>query len=291
MDKIKTAAYCRVSTDKEEQEGSYEVQESYFRDLIESDPTMELVGIYGDKGKSGLKKSGRPGLQRLLADCSAGKIQLILTKSISRFARNMAECSGMVKELRKLGVNIIFQEQNIDTQNTAGDLILNIFAAIAEEESHSISQHTMKAHEQYAIEGRPFGRIAYGYKNGGDNSWVINEEEAPLVRKAFEMAAEGMNYTEIRKALGEMDGCTWTQKRLKYLLTHVAYKGDYYSHATVCLVTGEQVKNKGYRDRIYIEEHHDPIVSHELFDKVQEMVKSGELNTFKRRVDEARRMA
>ena len=274
MDKIKTAAYCRVSTDKEEQEGSYEVQESYFRDLIESNPAMELVGIYGDKGKSGLKKSGRPGLQRLLADCRAGKVQLILTKSISRFARNMAECSGMVKELRKLGVNIIFQEQNIDTQNTAGDLILNIFAAIAEEESHSISQHTMKAHEQYAIEGRPFGRIAYGYKNGGDNSWVINEEEAPLVRKAFEMADAGKSYAEIRRTLNEMSNITWRQSRLKYLLTNVVYKGDYYSHKTICIVPGQQVENKGYRDRIYIEEHHEAIVSPELFDRVQERIAS-----------------
>ena len=291
MNKIKTAAYCRVSTDKEEQEGSYEVQESYFRDLIESDPAMELVGIYGDKGKSGLKKAGRPGLQALLDDCRAGKVQLILTKSISRFARNMAECAEMIRELRKLGVNIMFQEQNIDTQDTAGDLILNIFAALAEEESHSISQHSLKAHEQYALEGRPFGRIAFGYKNGGDNRWIINEDEAPLVRKAFEMAAEGKNYTEIRKTLGEMNGCTWTQKRLKYLLTHVAYKGDYYSHATVCLVPGQQVRNDGHRDRIYIEEHHKPIVSHELFNKVQELVKSGELNTCKRRIDEDRRSA
>ena len=93
MKKIKTAAYCRVSTDKEVQEGSYELQVAYFTDLINANPTMELVGIYGDKGKSGLKISGRHGLQKLMDDCRAGKINLILTKSISRFARNMAECA------------------------------------------------------------------------------------------------------------------------------------------------------------------------------------------------------
>ena len=239
---------------------------------------MELVGIYGDKGKSGLKISGRPGLQKLMDDCRAGKIKLILTKSISRFARNMADCAAMIKELRKLGVNILFEEQGLNSMDASGDLVLNIFAAIAEEESHSISQHALMAHEQYVLEGRPFGRISFGYKNGGNNQWVINEEEAPLVRKAFEMMDEGKHYAEIRKALNEMGSVTWSQNRLKYLLTNVVYKGDYYSHKTVCLIPGKQVMNKGYKDRIYIEEHHEAIVSPELFDRVQERITSGAMS-------------
>lgn len=272
MEKIKTAAYCRVSTDKEAQEGSYELQEQYFTELITSNPAMELVGIYGDKGRSGLKRAGRPGLQRLLEDCRAGKVQLILTKSISRFARNMAECAEMIRELRSLGVNILFEEQDIDSQDTAGDLVLNIFAAIAEEESHSISQHALMAHEQYVLEGRPYGRISYGYKNGGNHKWIINEDEAPLVRKAFEMADAGRSYAEIRRALDEMSDIIWSQSRLRYLLTNVVYKGDYYSHKTICIVPGRQVRNNGYRDRIYIEEHHEAIVSPELFERVQERI-------------------
>ena len=145
MDKLKTAAYCRVSTDMESQEGSYELQVAYFTDLIDANPTMELVGIYGDKGKSGLNISGRPGLQKLMDDCRAGKISLILTKSISRFARNVAECLEMIRELRSLGVNIIFEEQNLNTQDEKSTLVLNILAAIAEEESRSISKHTALA--------------------------------------------------------------------------------------------------------------------------------------------------
>ena len=274
MDKIKTAAYCRVSTDKEAQEGSYELQAQYFTELITSNPAMELVGIYGDKGRSGLKRAGRPGLQRLLEDCRAGKVQLILTKSISRFARNTAECAEMIRELRSLGVNILFEEQDIDSQDTAGDLVLNIFAAIAEEESHSISQHALMAHEQYVLEGRPYGRISYGYKNGGNHKWIINEDEAPLVRKAFEMADAGRSYAEIRRALDEMSDIIWSQSRLRYLLTNVVYKGDYYSHKTICIVPGRQVRNNGYRDRIYIEEHHEAIVSPELFERVQERIAS-----------------
>lgn len=282
MDKIKTAAYCRVSTDKETQDGSYELQESYFTELISADPHMELVGIYGDKGRSGLYADKRPGLQKLMDDCRAGKINLILTKSISRFARNMAECAEMIRELRSLGVNIIFEEQNLNSQDTKCDLVLNIFAAIAEEESHSISQHSLQAHEQHTMEGRPFGKISFGYKNGGDNQWIINEEEAPLVRKAFQLAAEGKNYTVIRNALKDMDGQAWRQSRVRRLLTNVVYKGDYHSHATVCLVPGKQVRNNGVRDRFYITDHHEPIVSPEMFDWVQMVIKREILYSHKR---------
>lgn len=282
---IKTAAYCRVSTDLEAQEGSYEIQVQYFTDMINNNPEMELVGIYGDKGKSGLHTTGRPGLQKLMDDCRAGKIQLILTKSISRFARNMADCADMIRELRSLGVNILFEEQNLNSQDEKSALVLNIFSAIAQEESHSISQHSIMAHEQHVLEGRPFGRIAFGYKNGGDNKWIINEDEAPRVRKAFEMAGEGKTYTEIRQALDGMEigDYRWTQLRVKRMLMNVVYKGDYYSHATVSLVPGKQVRNDGFRDRYYLSGHHEPIVPPELFDRVQEKVESGALITYKKR--------
>ena len=288
MDKIKTAAYCRVSTDLETQNGSYELQVAYFTDMIKSNPNMELVGIYGDKGKSGLSKAGRPGLQKLMDDCRAGKINLILTKSISRFARNMAECAEMIRELQKLGVGILFEKENLNSQDEKSALVLNIFAAIAEEESHSISQHTLQAHEQHVLEGRPFGQISFGYKNGGDNKWVINEDEAPMVRKAFQMATEGYCYRDILRVLDGMepDGRKWSQSRLKYLLTNVSYKGDYYSHKTVCLVPGQQVRNNGLRDRYYLTGHHEPIVSPQLFDWVQEIIKRDILNSTKRRSKE-----
>ena len=282
MDKIKTAAYCRVSTDKEAQDCSYELQVSYFTELINANPAMEFVGIYGDKGRSGLSTEKRPGLQKLMDDCRAGKINLILTKSISRFARNMADCAAMIRELKELGVNIIFEKENINSQDEKCALVLNIFAAIAEEESHSISQHALLAHEQHTLEGRPFGQISFGYRNGGENKWIINEEEAPLVRKAFQMAAKGKNYSEIRRTLNEMSDITWSQTRLRYLLTNVAYKGDYHSHKTVCVVPGKQVKNTGHRDRFYIAEHHEPLVSPELFDWVQEVMNRGILGSRKR---------
>ncbi len=283
--RIRTAAYCRVSTAKEAQEGSYEMQERYFMNLIKSNPGMELVGIYGDKGKSGLRTAGRPGLQRLLEDCRADRIDLILTKSISRFARSMSDCAAMIRELRAIGVHVLFEKENVNSGNANCDLILNIFSAIAQEESHSISQHSVRSHEQYTLEGRPFGRVSFGYRNAGDNRWEVNEEEAPKVRLAFHMASQGKSYGEILRALDETEketGYAWKQKRLKHMLTNPVYKGDYYSHGTVCLVPGKPIPNRGYRDRFYIKGHHEPIVSPERFDRVQEIIARGILISYKR---------
>ena len=275
MEKILTAAYCRVSTTKEEQDGSYELQEQYFTEMIQADPTMELVGIYGDKGKSGLSVKKRPGLQKLMEDCRSGKIKLILTKSVSRLSRNMAECAEMIRELRAIGVNVYFEKENLNSKDQKCDLVMSILSAIAEEESHSLSLHSRLAHEQYAQEGRPYGRISFGYFNAGDNRWEINWKEAPKVITAFEMAAKGKRFPEILNELNAMEkgNYEWKQRRLKYLLTNPVYKGDYYSHGTVCLTPGKQVINRGYRDRYYIEGHHEPLVSPELFDKVQEMIR------------------
>ena len=288
MGKIRAAAYCRVSTAREEQEGSYEMQAACYRDLIQSSDDMELVGIYGDRGRSGLHKDGRPGLQKLMEDCRAGKIQRIYTKSISRFARNMAECAEMIRELRKLKVNIIFEKENLYLDNIQSSLVLNILSAIAQEESHSISQHSIKAHEQYALQGRPYGRISFGYRSAGNHCWVICEEEARKVRCAFRMAEEGKCYQEIIQELNRMeeDGYTWNQQRLKRMLMNVVYKGDYFTNASVCIVPGKQVRNKGFRDRIYITGHHEPIVSPELFDDVQEIIGRGILVTRSRRTGE-----
>lgn len=281
--KLRVAAYVRVSTKLEEQEGSYDIQVSYFTDKINANPGMTLVGIYGDLGKSGLKTKGRDGLARLMADCEAGKIDLILTKSISRFARNMADCAEMIRKLRELGVGIIFEKENINSKDAKCDLILNIFAALAQEESNSISQNSIRAHEQHAKEGRPISKGSYGYVRKGKQRWTVLEEEAERVRLAFQMASDGKNYSEIRRALDLLEerddtGVKWKNNRIQYLLKNVVYTGDYYSHKNVSLVPGKMVKNDGYRNRYYIEEHHDPIVSKGLFEWVQTVMERGLLN-------------
>ncbi len=288
MDKIRTAAYCRVSTKKEEQDGSYEMQERYFTDLISSNPDMELAGIYGDRGKSGLYLKKRPGLQKLLEDSQNGGIDLILTKSISRFARNMAECAEMVRELRSAGVNIQFERENLNSRDTKCDLLLNIFSAIAQEESNSISRHSVSSHEQYAREGRPYGRTAFGYRNAGSNVWKTDENEAKTVKKAFLLAVKGNTYAEILSVLNseEKNGNTWTTTRLKSVLTNPVYLGDYISHKKVCLVPGKAVVNNGYRDRYYIKGHHEAIVSPGLHNAVQEIINRNLLNSHRRRSDD-----
>ena len=281
---LRVAAYCRVSTEKEAQEGSYEGQMAYYRSFITGDPRMRLVGLYGDKGKSGLSAKKRSGLQRLMEDCRAGKIDLILTKSISRFARNMSDCAELMRELRGLGVQVLFEKEGLHSMCDNAALMLHILSAIAQEESHSISQHTARAHEQYALEGRPFGRVGYGYRNAGDNRWEINEGEALKVRRAFDLAGAGNSYQEILKALNTMEeGPVWQQKRLKRMLTNPVYKGDYVTNQTVSLVPGKQVVNKNYRDRIYIREHHEPIVSAEEFEAVQRLISLGALRSNKKR--------
>lgn len=280
--KQRVAAYCRVSTRLEEQDGSYDIQMDYFREKIEQNPEMILTGLYGDRGKSGLKVKGRDGLQRLMRDCEAGKIDLILTKSVSRFARSMADCVELIGRLRSLKVTVYFEKENLRSTDMQCDLLLNILAAMAQEESHSISQNTIRSHEQYASEGRPFGRTSYGYTCSGGTDWHVHPEEAIRVRLAFAMAAEGRNYQTILHALGAMEteentGVLWRQKRLKNLLRNTMYLGDYHSHQTVCITPGRQVVNEGYRDRFYIEEHHEPLVSKALFDRVQVMIDNGVL--------------
>lgn len=292
---LRTAAYCRVSTDLEIQEGSYEVQTDYYLEKISNDPKLELVGIYGDKGKSGLKAASRPGFQQMIADCEAGKIDLILTKSISRFARSMADCVDLIQKLRAMNVVISFEREGLRTDNRKADLFMNIFAALAQEESHSISQNMVRSYDQYAAEGRPYGRASYGYRYDENNEWSIEPNEAKRVQTAFNMAAEGYTYNEIRAALDKIEdeegtGVVWLQKRLRYMLRNITYVGDYYSHRTVCITPGHQVMNRGYRDRYYIEEHHEPIVTRALFDRVQQMLDAGILISYMPRNEAQERM-
>ena len=204
-EKTRVAAYCRVSTLLEEQDGSYETQVEYFRQKIEGNPSMELVGIYGDKGKSGLKVIGRKGLQQLIEDCEAGKVDVILTKSVSRLTRSMADFVDMIRGLRARNVTVVFERENLRTDDFRCELILNIFAALAQEESNSISMNAKRSHKEHAMEGNPMGKATYGYISSGPNRWKVNPQEAERVRMAFDMAAHGVNYQMIFKCF-EFDG-------------------------------------------------------------------------------------
>jgi DNA invertase Pin-like site-specific DNA recombinase len=283
--KIRTCAYCRVSTASDTQDGSFEVQCEYYERLISSDPEMEFVGVYGDHGKSGRKMYNRTELNRMIKDCEDGKIDLILTKSISRFARNMADCVETVRHLKELGVRVLFEKENLDTDTMTGELILGILATIAQEESISLSQNQAWSRMKHLERGETWSPPRYGYTSDGKNhGWVIVPNQAEVVRMAFYMAATCHTYAEIRDEMNRMEReerseKVWTKPTVALLLRSENYVGDFLSNKECTIIDSngkeKRVKNKGFVDQILIEGHHPAIVSHELFDIVQELIKHG----------------
>lgn len=282
----RVAVYCRVSTEMEMQEGSFEMQTSYYREKIAAIPDMMLADVYGDKGKTGRSIAARPAFRRMLADCEAGKIDMIVTKSISRFARNMSECVEVLRWLKTLGIPVLFEKEGINSMEAQGELVLSIFAAIAQEESHSISLNTLWSNERHNASGKPRFKVSYGYaRKRGDWRWRIDEAQARRVRLAFRMAFEGRCYKDIRKTLNDMEraegtGLDWTQRRLGYLLTNENYTGSCLTNKYVSTTGQRQVRfNRGERAQYYIEGHHEALVSRELFEAVQEKVRTGGLHS------------
>ena len=277
--KRRAAAYCRVSTLTEEQELSFDAQVSYYTEMIGRDPSLTLVGIYADQGFSGLDMSRRKEFQRMLADCEAGLIDVIFVKSVSRFSRNAADGLAVLKRLNALGIQVLFEKEGLDSSNPATEMILNIYATMAQNESCSLSENTRWALSHNAQMGNPTRNACYGYrivKKEGDSFryWVIHEQEAEVVRRVFSLAWQGYSKGEICARTGMQN------QRIYYILGNEAYKGDLLTNKTVRLdyASKKVIRNTGQRDQIYIEEHHDPIVDPVIFDEVQRYCKNGRLN-------------
>ena len=286
----RAAAYCRVSTGMECQEGSYEIQKNYYTNLLANSSDAELVRVYADEG-SGRTTQGRPEFQQMIRDCEAGKIDIIYTKSISRFSRNMLDCVTVVRRLKEMGISVIFERECINTMDRRSELFFHILAIIAEEESRSIGTNLKMGISGLHDKGIPTGRVTYGYRRvNNTGTWRIEESEARRVRYAFNQAAKGICYKDIRAGLDRMEmeentGVSWSKnrKRLTALLRHMAYKGDY---MTDCYYTtyGKNGKrysklNKGECIRIHLEDHHEPIVSREQFERVQTLMQMGLLDS------------
>ena len=286
----RAAAYCRVSTGMECQEGSYEIQKNYYANLLANSSDAELVRVYADEG-SGRTTQGRPEFQQMIRDCEAGKIDIIYTKSISRFSRNMLDCVTVVRRLKEMGISVIFERECINTMDRRSELFFHILAIIAEEESRSIGKNLKMGISGLHDKGIPTGRVTYGYRRvNNTGTWRIEESEARRVRYAFNQAAKGICYKDIRAGLDRMEmeentGVSWSKnrKRLTALLRHMAYKGDY---MTDCYYTtyGKNGKrysklNKGECIRIHLEDHHEPIVSREQFERVQTLIQMGLLDS------------
>lgn len=276
--KTRVAAYCRVSTLSRAQDSSYETQREYYIKQIGNNPEYELIEVYGDCGASGRSMNRRPGFKRMIQDCEAGKIDMILTKSISRFARNLPDCIYVIRRLQELRIPVVFEKEAIDTSDVKSELMLNVLAMIAEEESISISQNMRWSYERCNEVGRPFSKVAYGYrKDKKTNKWYIYEEEAKRVRYAFAQANAGHCYKDILAGLQQMDKEAgikreWTHQRMIYMLKHEAYIGDLLTNKSFKLNVNKQIRNKGERDQYYIEEHHEPIISREVYERVLKLI-------------------
>ena len=277
----RVAAYCRVSTLAEEQELSYDSQRAYYEQRIAGDETMELAGIYGDQGFYGLHADNRPAFQRLIRDALAGKIDLILVKSISRFSRSTLDCQRYLTLLKEHKVRVFFEREGMNSDDPQCELLLKLLSAAAQEESNSISQTIKWSLEKNSASGCPTRACCYGYVKAertpkGRHVWLVDEEPAKRIRLMFALADAGRSPREIAEALRAYEkthGQTarWTAVNVRRRLRNEAYKGDILTGKTVKpdLLSGRYVRNTGQSPQYYIRDHHEPIVSREVFDRVQ----------------------
>ena len=278
--KLKVAAYCRVSTDSDEQAGSYEVQVEHYTDYISRNKEWELAGIYADDGISGTNTKKREGFNEMIDDCMEGKIDLVITKSISRFARNTLDCLKYVRQLRDKNIAIIFEKENINTLEASGELLLTIMASLAQQESQSLSQN-VKLGLQFRYQN---GQVQVnhnhflGYTKDADGNLVIDEEEAKIVRRIYREYLEGASLRDIAQGL-ERDkimtggkGYRWHQSTIKGILKNEKYIGDALLQKTITtdFIEKTRIKNDGSYPQYYVTGNHEAIIPRDVFTQVQE---------------------
>lgn len=275
----KVAAYARVSTDLEEQQTSYEMQVKYYTEHIKGNPNWEFVGVYSDEGISGTSTAHREGFKQMIADAMDGKIDLILTKSISRFARNTVDCLTTIRKLKEKGVEVEFEKEGIKTWDASGELLITIMSSLAQEESRSISENTKWGRRKRMAEGKfnmPY-KIFLGYDPGPDYKPVINEEQAEIVRLIYQWYLDGLTFAQICRRLEGMGvkspagGPRWHTGTVRSILTNEKYKGSALLQKRYVpdFLTKKQKVNEGELPKYYIEKSHPAIISKEMFDAVQ----------------------
>ena len=272
--KLKVAAYCRVSTASDEQLISLEAQKAHYESHIRANDEWEYVGLYYDEGITGTKKDVRAGLLSMIADCEDGKIEFIITKSISRFARNTTDCLEMVRKLTDLGISIFFEKENINTGSMESELMLSILSSLAESESVSISENS-KWSVQKRFQNGTFiiAYPPYGYEND-NGTMVIVPEQAEVVKEIFAACLAGKGTHAIAKELNARGLKTkkngkWGAGAVKAILNNEKYTGDVIFQKTYNDSSFNRHINYGERDRFLCENHHEPIISHEDFEKVR----------------------
>ncbi len=278
----RVAAYCRVSTDKEQQEHSFETQKEMYTDMIMMKPNWQMAGIYADEGITGTIAKKRPDFMRMIEDCRKGKIDLIITKSVSRFSRNNLDCLLYVRELKERGIPIIFEKEGINTMQVSSELLITLFSGLSQAESESISMNVKIGKRQSLKNGNvPFSYKSFlGYRKGADGKPEIDPEQAVTVRRIFAEYLAGRSLLEIAKGL-TADGIPtargsyeWSSPRVLSILTNEKYKGDALLQKTYIAdcISKKSKKNNGELPMYYVENNHPAIIERAVFDRVQEEV-------------------
>ena len=277
--KLRVAAYCRVSTEEEEQQGSFEIQKLYYTEKINSTPEWKVAGIYADDGISGVHTKKRDGFNQMIQDCKKRKIDLILTKSISRFARNTLDSIQYVRMLKQMGIAVVFEKENINTATMNSEMILTVLSAFAQAESESISQNVARGKRMGYKHGKfafPYGRII-GYRKGADGKPEIIPEQAEIIRLIFNSYLQGDSLQSIKAKLETAGALTargntaWSAQSIQRILQNEKYCGDVLLQKTFTedVLTGVHKKNTGQLPQYYIENYHEGIVSKQMFREVQ----------------------
>ena len=278
--KLRVAAYCRVSTEMEEQQSSYQAQVEHYSNAIHTNPKWIFAGIYADEGISGTNTKKRVEFNRMIDDCMAGRIDMIITKSISRFARNTLDCISYIRQLREKNIAVFFEKENINTLDCAGELLITILGSLAQEESRSLSTNTRWGVVHRFQQGKIYvnHNKFLGYTKNVNGDLVIVPEEAELVKRIFRFYLEGQSIINIKRQL-EADGIktvtgndAWSTSVIDKMLSNEKYMGDALLQKTytVDYLTKKRVANKGIVPQYYVEDSHEAIIPKPLFYRVQE---------------------
>ncbi|HEM5125650.1 TPA: recombinase family protein [Streptococcus suis] len=277
--KLRVAAYCRVSTDQDEQLSSYENQVRHYQDFIAQQDDYDLVDIYTDEGISGTNTKKREGFNRMIADCREGKIDRILVKSISRFARNTLDCIKYVRELKELGIGVTFEKENIDSLDAKGEVLLTILSSLAQDESRSISENATwgirKRFERGEV--RVNATKFMGYDKDKEGKLIINPEQAQVVRDIYNLYLDGYSPEHIARHFnkegvkGWSGKANWCPGAILKMLQNEKYKGDALLQKTytVDFLTKKRIANDGQVNQYYVEGSHEGIIDEETWETVQ----------------------
>lgn len=282
INRIRVAAYCRVSTDSEEQLSSYKSQVMYYSDLIKKNKEWELADIYADEAITGTQVTKREEFQRMINDGVNGQIDMVITKSISRFARNTLDTLKYVRLLKEHNIAVYFEDEKINTLTMDGELLLVVLSSVAQQEVENISTNVKKGLKMKMKRGELIGFqgcLGYDY-DASDKSIHVNKEEAEIVKLIFQMYIEGQGATLIKNELNNLGfkskkGNLWTQSTVIGIIRNEKYKGDILLGKTFTVdpISKRRLDNLGEEDQFYIKNHHEPIVSEEVFEKAQEILK------------------